>query len=182
MYLPSVDTERDTLCNYLEMQLTALRASALGLDDEQAARSPLRSELSIAGILSHCTYVITGALVGAGRREPAEADFHDSFRPAAPLAEVMRGFEQVIPEYLQMCREGDLDAVMPVGPFPWYGLDEARPAALRYLYVHHVEEFARHAGHADLIREEMDGAKAAELLATLEGRPENEFVKPWSPS
>lgn len=54
-----------------------------------------------------------------------------------------------------MCRGGDLEAELPVGPMPWYGMDEARPAKLRYLYVGHVEEFARQAGHADIIREEL---------------------------
>ena len=42
-----------------------------------------------------------------------------------------------------------------------------------------MEEFARHAGHADIIREEIDGAQAAELLAAVEGRPANDFVTPW---
>ena len=62
-----------------------------------------------------------------------------------------------------MCREGDLESELPVGSMLGYGLDEPRPARLRYLYVHHVEDFARHAGHADIIREEIDGAQAAEL-------------------
>ncbi|MGO4957955.1 mycothiol transferase [Luteococcus sp. Sow4_B9] len=60
-------------------------------------------------------------------------------------------------------------------------LDAARPAKLRYLYVHHVEEFARHAGHADIIREEIDGARAAELWLASEGLPGNDFVTPWEP-
>ena len=63
---------------------------------------------------------------------------------------------------------------------PWYGMNETRPAKLRHLYVHHIEEFVRHAGHADIIREQIDGAKGAELLAAAEGRPANDFVTPWS--
>lgn len=82
-------------------------------------------------------------------------------------------------QYLEMCRGGDLEAELPVGPMPWYGMDEARPAKLRYLYVGHVEEFARQAGHADIIREERDGATAPELLSAVEGWEPNEFVKPW---
>lgn len=91
----------------------------------------------------------------------------------------METFDEVRDEYMRMCRDGDLDAELPVGPMPWVGMNEARPATLRYLYVHHVEEFARHAGHADIIREEIDGAQAAELLAAVEGRPANDFVTPW---
>lgn len=65
--------------------------------------------------------------------------------------------------------------------FPWFGVSEPREGALRYLVVHHVEEFARHAGHADLLREAIDGAKAAELNAAVEGREANDFVTPWTP-
>lgn len=59
-------------------------------------------------------------------------------------------------------------------------MDEPRPGTMRYMTVHHVEEFARHAGHADMIREEIDGAQAAALNAAVEGRPANDFVTPWT--
>ena len=88
-------------------------------------------------------------------------------------------FVDVRAQYTQMCREGDVETELPVGPMPWFGMDEARPAKLRYLYVHHVEEFARHAGHADIIREELDGATAGELLAAVERWPANDYITPW---
>ena len=46
--------------------------------------------------------------------------------------------------------------------------------------MHAVEEVARHAGHADIIREQIDGAQAAELLAAIEGWEPNEYITPWS--
>ena len=186
MYLPQIHDERETLCSSLAAQLEALRATTLGLDDAQARLTPLRSALSLSGILKHVTYVMTQSLVGAGLRQADEAsrDFFASFTPsqAESLAVLLQRFDEVASEYLAMCRGGDLEQVMPVGPMPWYGLDEARPAKLRYLYVHHIEEFARHAGHADLIREQIDGADAASLMAAIEGRPANQFVTPWEPS
>lgn len=186
MYLPAIHDEKTTLVNYLAMQLDALRASAHGLTDDQATARPLKSELTIAGLLKHAVYVMNGALVGAGLR-PEQDDTWDqpgSFHLAADetLESVLADFDQAKDEYLAMCREGDLDQVMPIGPFPWYGMDEPRDGTLRYIYVHHVEEFARHAGHADLIREEIDGAQAASLNAAIEGRPANDFVTPWTPS
>jgi hypothetical protein len=51
----------------------------------------------------------------------------------------------------------------------------------RFHLVHHIEEFARHAGHADIIREQLDGASAASLLMAVEGRPGNAFIQPWTP-
>ena len=92
----------------------------------------------------------------------------------------MERFDCVRADYMEMCRGGDLEAELPVGPFPWYGMDEPQVAKLRYIYVHAVEEFARHAGHADIIREQIDGAQAAELLAAIEGWEPNEYITPWS--
>ena len=51
----------------------------------------------------------------------------------------------------------------------------------RFALVHHVEEFARHAGHADIIREQLDGAGAGPLLFASEGLSGNAFVQPWTP-
>ncbi|GAA1393373.1 DinB family protein [Luteococcus peritonei] len=186
MYLPEIHDERETLCSSLAAQLDGVRGTVHGLSDEQARLRPLRSALSLSGILKHVTYAMLQSLVGAGLRkaEEADQDFYASFEPteAETLEALLQRFDEVREEYLEMCRGGELDAVLPVGPMPWYGLDEPQPAHLRYLYVHHIEEFARHAGHADIIREQIDGADAASLMATIEGRPANQFVTPWEPS
>lgn len=184
MYLPQIHDERTTLCSYLDVQLDAIRASAYGLDNAQARQAPLRSDLSISGILKHIVYCMKQSLSGAGHHEhdqPFEA-FMTSFTPndEEDLDALLARFDAIRAEYMTMCREGDLDDELLVGPMPWYGMNETRPAKLRYLYVHHIEEFARHAGHADIIREQIDGAKGAELLAAAEGRPANDFVTPWS--
>lgn len=184
MYFPRKDNELDTLCNYLDVQLDALRASAFGLDDDAARRTPLRSALSISGLLKHVTFVMVGSLSGAGVAgyEHSQADFAASLTPTAEetLDRILERFDSVRADYMEMCRGGDLEAELPVGPFPWYGMDEPQVAKLRYIYVHAVEEFARHAGHADIIREQIDGAQAAELLAAIEGWEPNEYITPWS--
>lgn len=185
MYLPAVHDERTTLVNYLDSQLEALRASVHGLTDEQARRTPLRSQLSLAGIIKHINYCMNGSLVGAGLRQQEEHTYDQpgSFHltDGETLESELAHFDVLREEYLAMCRDGDLDAVLPAGPMPWYGIDEKRDVKLRYLYVHHVEEFARHAGHADLIREEIDGAQAPELLVALGVIVENDYVKKWTP-
>ena len=184
MYLPQIDDERTTLCNYLEVQLDAIRASAHGLGDDLARQTPLRSALSISGVLKHATFVMKQSLSGAGRHEhdqPFDA-FFDSFAATTDesVESLLDTFDAVRTEYMAMCRQGDLEEEISVGPMPWYGMNEKRRAKLRYLYVHHVEEFARHAGHADIIREQIDGAKAAELLSAVENLPANPFVTPWT--
>ena len=57
---------------------------------------------------------------------------------------------------------------------------QSTDSVLRFALVRHVEEFARHAGHADIIREQIDGASAPSLLMAVEGRQGNDFVQPWS--
>lgn len=191
MYLPTVTDERTNAVEYLRTQLAAVRAASYGLSDSQARERPLRSELSLAGLLRHCCFCMAGSLHGAGKELPHvgpadidPTDFYGSFTvpDGADLEDVLATFDALTESYLDMVAGLDFDQEMPVGPMPWYGLDEARPASMRYLVVHHIEEFARHAGHADLIREQIDGAKAAELNATIEGRPANDFVTPWQPS
>ena len=77
MYFPRKDNELDTLCNYLDAQLDAVRASAYGLDDAAARRTPLRSDLSVSGILKHVTFVMAQSLSRAGNEgyKDAAVDF-----------------------------------------------------------------------------------------------------------
>jgi hypothetical protein len=63
--------------------------------------------------------------------------------------------------------------------------DESLDAMLReyarWILLHLIEETARHAGHADLIREALDGALSGPLMAAAEGWPADGWVKPWRP-
>ena len=76
--------------------------------------------------------------------------------------------------------EDKTGAEVTVEPKPWDGQFEPMPATQRLLLAHHLDEFARHAGHADIIREQLDGADAMSLKYAVEGRPGNEYVQPWS--
>ena len=49
----------------------------------------------------------------------------------------------------------------------------------RCLALHAIEEFARHAGHADIVREQLDGAQAGQLALAVEGLEGNDFLRPW---
>ena len=52
----------------------------------------------------------------------------------------------------------------------------------RYFLIHLIEEYARHAGHADIIREQIDGMAVPALVMTLEGVPANQFFAPYEPA
>ncbi len=68
---------------------------------------------------------------------------------------------------------------MPKG-VPWFPAD-VEAWSVRWVLLHILEETARHAGHADIVRESIDGATMYELMAGAEGWPETEWLKPWRP-
>jgi hypothetical protein len=75
----------------------------------------------------------------------------------------------------------DLGTPVPVPKgVPWYPQD-IEAWSVRWVLFHLIEETARHAGHADIIREHIDGGTAIPLMAAAEGWPESGFVKPWKP-
>jgi len=181
---PGVHTESEALAGFLDDQLDALRTAAHGLTDEQAKRRPCRSTLSVGGILKHVTHVLRG------RTEPRVVDadgyaaFADSFvlRDDETLQGALAAFDEVRAAFLADVRATDPGAPMAEPPAPWYGRPEPVPSVQRYALLHLVEELARHAGHADVVREELDGAQAASLHLAVTGAPGNDFVQPWQPA
>ena len=53
---------------------------------------------------------------------------------------------------------------------------------MRWFLLHIVEETTRHAGHADIVRESIDGATMYELMAAAEGWPATDWLTAWTPS
>lgn len=187
MFAPGTHTESEVLVGFLDAQLAALRASAHGLTEAQARATPCRSTLSIGGLLKHATYVLSGRLSldpesGSAPDAAGFALFAASFAlgDGETLAGALKAFDDVRSSYLAVVRATDPGAAMTAPPAPWDGLLTPTPSVQRYALVHHVEELARHTGHADVIREQIDGAGAASLLMAVEGREGNDFVQPWS--
>ena len=184
MFGPGQRSEIETLAGYLDAQLTAIRAAAFGLTEDQARATPCRSTLSIGGLVKHAVYVMRQR---HGAPELDQAGFErylGSFALTADetLAGLLDAFDEARASYLAEVRATDPDAPMTAPPAPWDGRDDPTPSVQRYALVHHVEEFARHAGHADIIREQLDGAGSGPLLLAAEGRPGNAFMQPWSAS
>ncbi len=184
MFGPGHYTESETLAGYLDAQLTAIRAAAFGLTEDQARATPCRSTLSIGGLVKHAVYVMQQR---HGAAELDQAGFERYLGSFAltddeTLAAVLDTFDEARAGYLAEVRATDPGAAMTAPPAPWDGLDDPTPSVRRYALVHHIEEFARHAGHADIIREQLDGAGSGPLLLATEGRPGNAFMQPWQPS
>ena len=183
MFAPGTHSESEALAGFLDDQLQALRTAAHGLTDEQAKQRPCRSTLSVGGILKHVTHVLRGRTQPRVVDADGYAAFADSFvlRDDESLEGALAAFDEVRAAVLTDVRATDPAAPTTEPPAPWYGRSEPTPSVQRYALLHLVEELARHAGHADVLREELDGATAGPLLMAVEGAPGNAFVQPWAP-
>lgn len=182
---PGIHTESETLCGYISEMLDGVRNAAFGLTDEQARQTPTRSRLSIGGIIKHCAWVMqatTVRTINSGTSDSID-DFRSSFTPTQEetLEVLLARFDELRARYLQTIAAIDPAGEMTVGPQPWDGITEDHQASNRLLLAHHIDEFARHAGHADIIREQLDGADAMSLRFAVEGREANAYVQPWEP-
>jgi hypothetical protein len=191
MYPPAQHDEITGLVSYIDEQLTAIRAAAFGLTEDQARETPCRSALSVGGIIKHVSYGMRGALERL-RTEVTEqlvdaaayAEYTDSFtvRDDETVVGTIVDFDRVRAQLLAAVAATDPAGDTMAPPAPWHGIFDARPIHARYYLVHLVEEYARHAGHADIIREQIDGVAVPTLVLTLAGATANDFFQPYQPT
>lgn len=162
--------ERGALLNFVEAQRGAIRRSVLGLTEEQAASRPSASELSLSGLLKHVAETELNWLRMAqqkpNERQRTEETWADSFRlvDGETVPEVLIFWDGVAKETEEFLRSvPSLDDTFPLPEAPWFP-KEGR-VSMRWLLLHLVEETGRHAGHADIIRESLDGKGAFDLVA-----------------
>lgn len=189
---PPVTDERSALREYLAYHQSAYFAVAYGLTDEQARSTPSVSALSIGGLVKHAagvqrTWMARAA--AAPELPPKDTRPFDEIakeygeqhvmRPDETLAGLLGAFEQQNAKSLQLVETADLDAVVPVpDDIPWFPKDLGA-WSVRWVILHVINELARHAGHADIIRETIDGATMYELIAGLENWEPRRWVTPW---
>lgn len=190
MPAPGMHTENEEFALYLQSQIGAIRNAAYGLTEAQARETPCRSALSIGGLITHATYVMNGRLrrdADGSRTTELTPEGFALFMSSFALADddtleaALGRFETAAEAFVASARSADPGGTTIEPPAPWDGVLEDTPTTERFYLLHHVEELARHAGHADIIREQIDGADGASLAAAVEGRPANDFVQPWSP-
>ncbi|MEV6727816.1 DinB family protein [Streptomyces sp. NPDC051364] len=157
--------ERGTLLLFVESQRTAIRESLAGLTEEQAASRPSASELSLSGLVKHVAEVELAWLRLAQQRPNEIQRDREAWGEAFLLVgaetvpSVQAFWEGVTAELTAFVRDlPSLDETFPLPPAPWF--PENGKVSMRWMLLHLVEEFARHAGHADVIRESIDGTKA----------------------
>jgi len=180
--------EKALLLSFVAQQRDGIRNAAYGLTDEQARLAPTVSGLSIGGLVKHVASTERGwidLVVGRASQggESDYADYEAGFRlgETETLADAIATLDAVAAETERVITAADLDGEVPVPKgVPWYPQD-LDAWSVRWVVLHLVEEIARHAGHADLIRESIDGATMYPLLAASEGWPATPWLQPWTP-
>jgi uncharacterized damage-inducible protein DinB len=154
---PLVGDDRSILTAFLDWERSSLLNICAGLDGEQLALRAIEpSNLSLLGLIRHLAKVerIWFRLrVGAQDIEPlydpalgADHDYNELDPTRA---------EQDFAQYYEECRLAD-EAAAEL-PFDHTFSSGGQTYSLRFVYVHMIAEYSRHNGHADLLRERIDG-------------------------
>ncbi|MFJ2783226.1 MULTISPECIES: DinB family protein [unclassified Streptomyces] len=167
--------ERGALLNFVEAQRAAVRRAAHGLTEEQAASRPSASELSLSGLVKHVAEVELNWLRLAqerpNERQRTQETWGDAFRlvEGETIPAVLDFWAGVAKETEEFVRSvPSLDDTFPLPKAPWFPEDGR--VSVRWMLLHLVQEGARHAGHADIVRESLDGRTSFELIAAEQGR------------
>ena len=182
--VPPITNERDGLMGFLDQQRHGLRVSAHGLTEEQLRATPTPSTLSVGGLIKHCASVERAWMdnVLERRREGARDEYAAMFlvEPGETVADILALHRAAAGETDAIVADLDLDRPVAVPDAPWFPKD-IDAWSVRWVLFHLIQETARHAGHADIIREAIDGATAFPLLAAAENWPATPWLQPWQP-
>jgi uncharacterized damage-inducible protein DinB len=182
-----VTDERDGLLAFLDHQRYLVRVAAHGLSNTEAFTTSTASSLTVGGLIKHLASVEHGwmDLVEQRRNEASVEAYLSSFSfaPDDTLSDVLAGYDAAARRTTEVvARIADLGQPVPIpSDQPWFPRD-VTAWSVRWVLLHLIEETARHAGHADIIRESLDGGTAIPLMAAVEGWPATPWVEPWRPA
>lgn len=159
--------DRSDLIGALERQRSFLRQTVQGLNDHQARERTTASELCLAGIIKHVArveqrwvdFIVDGPEVLAFTPQSMESHAQ-SFQllPGESLPVLLERYDEVARRTAEVVgRLSSLDDSQPLPDAPWFPPNTRWSA--RMVLAHILAETAQHSGHADIIRESLDGAK-----------------------
>ncbi|MFD4569053.1 DinB family protein [Streptomyces sp. NPDC058467] len=179
----TLDAERLDLLAALATARSTLINTTRGLSDEQAGKRPTVSALCLGGLIKHVAsteegwmrFVVEGPSAihydlpegvtwadleaGTAREVPQWAiDRQNDFRmlPGETLAGILERYEQIAARSEKVIASvPDLSATHPLPEAPWHEPGAVR--SVRRVLAHVIAETAQHAGHADILRETLDG-------------------------
>jgi uncharacterized damage-inducible protein DinB len=182
----TLDAERDALLAALASARSALTNTVRGLSDEQLGERPTVSALCLGGLIKHVasmedawlrfvvdgpsamTYALPEGVTWADIASGTASEFpqwmidhQNDFRmlPGDTLAGILARYEQVAARTAEIVAAvPDLSVTHPLPEAPWHQPGAVRSA--RAVLMHVIAETSQHAGHADILRETLDGQKS----------------------
>ena len=167
---PHTGAERADLVEALGRHRYLLRNTLRGITDEQAAQRSTVSELTLGGLIKHVTmaeqqwtdFIATGpSAMGATDDEQAWTRWANGFRmlDGETAAGLLDDYSRVAQHTDDLIASApDLDASQPLPSAPWF--EAGAHWSVRRVALHLIAEISQHAGHADIVRESLDGAKS----------------------
>lgn len=160
---PKQADERTTLLAFLQHQRDTLLMKVEGLDDDQLRATLAPSDLTLGGMLAHLAYVedwwLPVCFLGEPPAQPwndvdweSDNDFDWHCAAGMSRADLLRLYDAAVTRSDEVIAAAGLDDL---------AVAKARngePFSMRWIVLHLLEEYARHCGHADLIRQSIDGA------------------------
>jgi hypothetical protein len=161
--------ERSDFLSALEKHRGFLRQTLNGVTEEEAGRRTTVSELCLGGIVKHVTqveerwvdFIQRGPEAMGGGFDPEAVQAHlDTFRmlEGDTVANLLERYGDAATRTAKVVNElPSLDVTHPLPEAPWF--EQGASWSARRVLLHILAESAQHAGHADIIREALDGAK-----------------------
>ena len=156
-HTPKTAGERETLSGFLDHYRATLAMKCAALTPEQLARRAVEpSSLSLLGLVRHMGEVERGwfrSFAGESSsprfysEDNPDGDFDDATATQQCVDEAFEYWQAEIAYAREVAATGELD-----GTFERRRDGRAQPISLRWILVHMIEEYARHCGHADLLR------------------------------
>ena len=164
----TTDTERLDLLQTLATHRQFLRTTARDLTDAQASQKSTVSALCVGGVIKHVAYTESGwadfivhgpsALAFSGEADYAEHSASFRMEPGETLASILEQYDAVARRTDELVTTiPDLAASHPLPEAPWF--EPGATWSARRSLLHIIAETAQHAGHADIIRESIDGSR-----------------------
>jgi hypothetical protein len=154
--LVSAGSERQVLVAFLDLYRDIVVAKVKGVSDVDACRRMVGSATTLAGIVKHLTSVEREWFGSVLDQRPAlevgvrVADDGWHVDPSDNLDALIADYQRACASSRHVAGRFELDDTVPI--------PRLERVSLRWIYIHMIEETARHAGHADILREQIDGA------------------------
>ena len=156
---PSVGGEREILAGFLDFQRATLLWKLEGLDDQQLRRAMVASGTSLLGLVKHLAYVERSWFQGVWAGQEVSFPWTKEDPDADWRIEPEETTEDVLGLYHGECDRGReiVAATSSLDEVVEHPRNRDWKMNRRWILTHMIEETARHVGHADILREQIDG-------------------------